>query len=108
MLGIAHATGRAVVGTARSSAAAQHDAGGSLAHEREELARRGRFVEQRREVLDRDGAQLAGRHAEEQPAEERGAVLGGAGVRARCSEHLHARQVISGNQRTLYPSSTSF
>jgi hypothetical protein len=39
VLGIAHATGRAVVGTARSTAAAQHDAGGSLAHEREELAR---------------------------------------------------------------------
>jgi hypothetical protein len=41
-----------VVGAARSTAAAQHDAGGSLAHEREELARRGRFVELR---LDRDG-----------------------------------------------------
>ena len=69
VLGTAYATGRAVVGAARSTAAAQHDAGGSL-------ARRGRFVEQRREILDRDGAQLVSRHAAEQPAKERGAVLG--------------------------------
>ena len=96
VLGIAHATGRAVVGTARSSAAAQHDAGGSLAHEREELARRGRFFELRREILDRDGAQLVSRHAAEQPAKERGAVLGGA-----CVNVLEDAAVADGERRRM-------
>jgi hypothetical protein len=60
VLGAAHATGRAVVGTARSTAAAQH-----------ERARGARASRSLRRATPRP------RHAAEQPAKVRGAVLGG-------------------------------